>query len=204
MDEYQGGNDTDYGSANTEDDTSGSYDDGSTYSSGSSSDSFDVGIVDGQEVDVNGDGIADGVAQVSYDDLDGDGIDDHATVTVSADTDGDGVVDTVVIMDQYDVDQDGYGDAVDVTYGVDSDGDGEVDESTYASGTVTNTPTDTDGDGVDDTMVQTFEWDGADSASSGSGAETVSQVTSEYDEDVANAAYVDPQTGEWVEPQGTK
>lgn len=120
---------------------------------------LDIGIDDGQEVDLDGDGVVDGVAEVTYSDLDGDGSADQATVTVHADTDGDGQADAIVIVDQFDTDGDGLADKVDVTYGVDSDGDGMVDESQFASGTITSTPTDTDGDGQADSVSQDIEWD---------------------------------------------
>lgn len=122
---------------------------------------FDIGIVDGQDVDLDGDGVPDGVAHVSYADLDGDGVDDYAQVTITADTDGDGSADTVIIMDQYDTDGDGLADHVDMTYGVDTDGDGKIDTSEFSSGTITNIAADSDGDGRMDTVAQTVTWDSA-------------------------------------------
>lgn len=131
---------------------------------------FTVDVTDAQAVDVDGDGVADGVVTVSYSDLDGDGVNEHAEIAVDADTDGDGKTDTVVIVNQYDTDGDGFADEVDRTYGVDTDGDGEIDASHFVAGTITNTPTDTDGDGRADTMVQTVTWDESTQQAAGDGS----------------------------------
>lgn len=133
---------------------------------------FDIGIADGDAVDIDGDGIADGTAQVSYSDLDEDGVADHAEVVVDADTDGDGEVDTVVILNQYDTDGDGFADEVDMTYGVDTDGDGLIDSSDYSTGEITNTPVDTDGDGTADTMTASVTWDDTTHASANEGSDS--------------------------------
>ena len=57
------------------DDTS-SYDASTDSTEYTASGGFDAGIEDGQSVDIDGDGISDGTADVSYSDLDGDGEDD--------------------------------------------------------------------------------------------------------------------------------
>lgn len=181
----------------------------------SSEDGFEIGVTDGQEVDVDGDGIADGTATVVYDDLDGDGVADHATISVVADTDGDGTDETVVLINQYDTDQDGFADTIDATYGVDSDGDGAVDDSTYGSGTIdytddangatTQTVTwdDPTSDGAadssssDDQPTDDGDSDGSGDAASGSGP-AFEMLDPSYGQDV-DSAYVDPVTGEWVE-----
>ncbi|MFV0535141.1 MAG: hypothetical protein ACK5MR_16030 [Cumulibacter sp.] len=185
---------------------------------------FDVGIADGDEVDIDGDGQVDGLAKVSYGDLDGDGIDDYVEISVDADTNGDGEVDAVVIVNQYDTDGDGFADEVDMTYGQDTDGDGQIDTSTFSSGAVFSSPTDTDGDGEVDTVEQSVNWDASSHQTADDGepqAETdddavVNEMepyeetdepqsmtagadSDAYEADDVDLAYVDPATGTWVE-----
>jgi hypothetical protein len=85
-------------------------------------------------IDVDGDGVADGVSEVTTTvvDLDGDGIADvveRTTVTV-LDVDGDGVADVMqrTTTTAYDVDGDGVPDVIEsvTVTGVDVHGDGEL------------------------------------------------------------------------------
>lgn len=106
----------------------------------------DLGDLSADAIDLNGDGIADGVAV--YDDLDGDGFLD--SVTVGYDMNADGVIDTAVTS--YDQDGDGVADySLSVTQ-FDADGDGIVDSVYVAE--------DADGDTVFETeqFMDAGEW----------------------------------------------
>jgi|GEM_PF-3597091 len=130
------------------------------------SDKDNDGIIDGADVDIDGDGINDNGS-----DTDGDGIRD----TADADVDGDGVVDNGIDTDEdginniTDVDDDNDGildmnDAfpTDPTETVDTDNDGigdNADADVNGDGTVDN-GIDTDGDGINDENDPDIDGDG--------------------------------------------
>jgi hypothetical protein len=104
-------------------------------------DSDNDGIIDGADVDVDGDGINDNGT-----DTDGDGIRDIA----DADIDGDGITDNGI-----DTDEDGINNATDT----DDDNDGTPDTSD-AFPTNPNETADTDGDGIGDNSDADINGDG--------------------------------------------
>lgn len=99
-----------------------------------------------EEIDIDGDGISDGIAL--YEDIDGDGVFD--SITTMEDTDGDGLFDTITTM--ADTDGDGMTDFTMVQ--MDADGDGSID-GIYAAQAI-----DIDGDGIADKIITGIDTDG--------------------------------------------
>lgn len=103
-------------------------------------------------VDLDGDGIADAVANDAYLDSDGDGVLDTIVTEIALDTDGDGIADTFETITAMDTDGDGILDtSIEV---LDADGDGDFDYGVITVGQ------DTDGDGVIDVLQIGEDCDG--------------------------------------------
>lgn len=138
----------------------------------------------GIPVDIDGDGIMDGLAFQTPQDLDGDGIAETLVVESQLDLDGDGLVDTVSTEVYSDPNLDGVADYYSATTVSDFDGDGQADYMITAE--------DYNGDGV-------FEASGEYMDTNGDGImEPIDQYSPVYPENSGNApAY------ETFDPSGT-
>ncbi|MCH5211613.1 MAG: C39 family peptidase [Oscillospiraceae bacterium] len=142
---------------------------------GHGSDSDDDGFLFEESVDIDGDGIIDGVT--TYEDIDGDGVADIATTyldtdgdgmidsaTSYQDTDGDGIIDTVSVSEYLDTDDDGIMDSfvTDSYYDIDGDGTVDIHETEILSDDyhAVITEADMDNDGEADYIVVQEDLDG--------------------------------------------
>ncbi len=106
----------------------------------------------GTPVDLDGDGIMDGLLFQSQEDLNGDGIAETLVVEQQLDLDGDGIVDTVQTEIASDTDQDGIMDYYSATTVSDFNGDGQADYMITAE--------DYNGDGIFEASGEFMDTDG--------------------------------------------
>ena len=105
-----------------------------------------------QELDINGDGIVDGILAVQDLDLNGDGIIDATMWQQQLDTNGDGYIDTIQTDIPQDTNGDGIVDYQYTTVEMDTNGDGIIDYTTVAE--------DFDGDGLFDSVSEWMDTNG--------------------------------------------
>lgn len=123
-------------------------------------------------IDLDGDGIIDGIVTEQYLDTNGDGILDTVMTNVEMDTNGDGLIDSIQSELQMDTDGDGYVDSVQSELQMDTDGDGLVDSVQSELGM------DTDGDGILDSFESMLSED-----TDGNGTVDTVTVIESVDED---------------------